>query len=58
VGPERADLSFADQIVATHAGGFTSTSLIRFELRRAEAAGQGLGEVRAPFEDAGIAVRR
>jgi sugar phosphate isomerase/epimerase len=56
-GPSVLPLSFADRIVAAQAGGFSSTSLIPFELRRAEAAGQSLREIRAQFEDGGVAIR-
>jgi sugar phosphate isomerase/epimerase len=56
-GPSVLPLSFSERIVAAHAGGFSSTSLIPFELRRAETSGQGLREIRAEFEDAGIAIR-
>jgi sugar phosphate isomerase/epimerase len=56
-GPSLLPFSFAERIAAAQAGGFSSTSLIPYELRRAEAAGQSLREIRAQFEDGGVAIR-
>lgn len=56
-GPSLLPFAFDERIAAAHAGGFTATSLIPFELSRAEASGQSLSEIRAQFEDAGVAIR-
>jgi len=55
-GPSMLPFSLEQRIEAAQAGGFEFTSVIPWELRRAEAGGQSLEEIRARHEDAGIGI--
>jgi sugar phosphate isomerase/epimerase len=48
--------SFKDRLIAARAGGFDSISLFPFELRQAQEAGIGYGELRSQFEGEGVRI--
>jgi sugar phosphate isomerase/epimerase len=55
-GPSVLPFTLEQRLEASLAGGFAATSVIPWELRKAQAAGVSMDSVRAMFEDAGVSI--